>query len=256
MKILITGVNGYIGKTLLNTLKYEHGVIGLSRNDFDLTNFQLMTNFFQGKYFDVIIHCAVNGGSRLKQDLSHDMDNNLIMYYNLLHHKNNYGKLINLGSGAELYLKDTPYGLSKYVINESILGQDNFYKIRIFGIFDENELETRYIKTIIKKHINHEPICIFDNKKMDFFYMKDFISVIRYYILNNNLPKKYDCVYPEKKTLLDIANIVNSLDSHSVNIHIDNYKSEDYVGEFISLGIEQIGLVSSIKEVYEKLKSQ
>jgi hypothetical protein len=86
--------------------------------------------------------------------------------------------------------------------------------------------------------------------------MKDFISVIRYYILNNNLPKKYDCVYPEKKTLLDIANIVNSLDSHSVNIHIDNYKSEDYVGEFISLGIEQIGLVSSIKEVYEKLKSQ
>lgn len=254
-KILITGGNGYIGKNLYNSLKNVYDVVTLSRDDFDLRDQFETIKYFSNKYFDTVIHCAVSGGSRLREDTISDMDNNLQMYYNLLNCKNKFSKLIHFGSGAELYFTNTPYGLSKHVISESILGQENFYNIRIFAVFDENELETRYIKTIIKKYIRHESIHIFANKKMDFFYMKDFISIIRYYIVNDNPPKSYDCVYSEKKTLLDIANIVNSLDSHSVEVHIDSNTSEDYIGEFVSLDIEYIGLKTSINDVYEKIKN-
>lgn len=160
MKILITGRNGYIGKSLYNALKDEHDVTGLTRNDFDLTAFQSMNTFFQDKYFDVVIHCAVVGGSRLRQDTHKDMDINLSMYYNLIQHKPHYSKLIHFGSGAEIHNPESPYGLSKKIISKSISEIEDFYNIRIFGVFDENELETRFIKTCIRKYINKEPMLV------------------------------------------------------------------------------------------------
>jgi len=224
MKILITGADGYIGKSLCKVLKSKYEVTSLTRNDFDLTAFQAMNNFFQGKYFDVVIHCAAVGGSRLKQDLSYDMDVNLSMYYNLLQHKSHFGKLIHFGSGAELYSKDTPYGLSKHVMRESILGQDNFYNLRIFAVFDENELNTRFIKNNIKNYINKTPIKIYQNKKMDFIYMPDLIKIINYYIIENNPPKEINCNYRETFFLKEIANMINNLKELKIKNELEQEK--------------------------------
>lgn len=257
MKILITGANGYIGKSLYNALKNEHEVIGLTRKDFNLTAFQAMNDFFQGKYFDVVIHCAVVGGSRLKQDSSHDMDINLAMYYNLLQHKPHFNKLIHFGSGAELYSQDTPYGLSKHVIRESILGQDNFYNLRIFAVFDENELDTRFIKTNIKNYINKQPLELHHNKKMDFFYMEDLVTLVKYYILNSNLPKEINCCYNDLVSMLDIIDIINGLDLYKVDINFKiNTFRVNYIGDFTDLGLEFTGLEQGIKNVYNKLKNE
>lgn len=257
MKILITGTNGYIGKSLYNVLKDEHDVIGLTRNDFDLTDFQSMNDFFQSKYFDVVIHCAAVGGSRLKQDLPHNMDVNLTMYYNLLQHKSYFNKLIHFGSGAELYSKDTPYGLSKHVINKSSLGIDNFYNLRVFAVFDENELDTRFIKNNIKNYINKKPLEIYHNRKMDFFYMDDLVTLVKYYIFNNNLPKEIDCCYNHSPHMLDIVDIINGLDSYKVDITFkNNIFGVNYVGDFINLDLKYIGLEQGIKNVYNKIKNE
>lgn len=257
MKILITGTNGYVGKSLYNALKNEHEITSLTRNDFNLTAFQAMNNFFQGKYFDVVIHCAVVGGSRLKQDSSHDMDINLAMYYNLLQHKPHFNKLIHFGSGAELYSKDTPYGLSKHVIRESILGQDNFYNLRIFAVFDENELDTRFIKTNIKNYINKQPLELHHNRKMDFFYMEDLVTLVKHYILNDGLPKEINCCYNNLVSMLDIVDIINGLDSYKVDINFKvNTFGVNYMGDFTDLGLEFIGLEQGIKNVYSKLKNE
>lgn len=257
MKILITGANGYIGKSLYNALKNEHDVTGLTRNDFDLTSFQAMNNFFQNKYFDVVIHCAVVGGNRIKQDSSYDMDVNLSIYYNLLQHKLHFNKLINFGSGAELYYKDTPYGLSKHVIRESILGQDNFYNLRIFAVFDENELDTRFIKTNIKNYIKKQPLTIFKDRHMDFFYMKDLIILVKHYINSNNLPKEINCTYAYTCTLFDITKIINNLEEYKVSITINSQMDDkSYKGNFTDLGLEFLGLQQGIKNVYNILKNE
>ena len=255
MKILITGGNGYVAKSLFNSLSKEFDVTVVTRNNFDLTNSHQTNKFFKNKNFDVVIHCAIVGGNRTKEDGENVLDQNLKMYFNLLDNCKNFKRFIHFGSGAEIYMKEKPYGLSKHIINYSIQNKINFYNIRIFGLFDENELDTRYLKTNINNYLNGRDIHIFSNKMMDFFYMKDFLLVVKYYIETENPPKIYECVYPEKKTLLDIAKIINSMGDHSVNIVIEEkMKSESYVGNFKSLGIRYVGLEQGIKNVYEKLK--
>jgi GDP-L-fucose synthase len=257
MNILITGGNGYVAKSLHNAFKDQHNVTSVTRQDFDLTAFQAMSEFFQDKHFDVVIHCAVQGGSRLKKDSYKDMDVNLIMYYNLLQHKPHYKKLIHLGSGAEIYDSESPYGLSKKIIANSISEVENFYNIRIFAIFDENEWETRFIKTCIKKYINNEPMEIHQNKYMDFFYMEDLVSLVELYILNDNLPKEIDCTYCESKTLYHVTDIINHLNDHQVEIKLNNADvGTEYTGKFTDLGINYIGLEKGIIETYNKLKNE
>ena len=256
MKILITGGNGYIAKSLYNSLKNTYEITTLTRNNFDLNHFKVLDSYLKHKYFDVVIHCAVSGGSRLKEDTIGDMDNNLQMYYNLLNCRDKFGKLIHFGSGAEITQPETPYGLSKRIISKSISEQENFYNIRIFAVFDENELDTRFIKSNIKRYINKEPIVIHQDKFMDFFYMKDLISLVDYYIQNENPPKEIDCSYQQSYSLFDIANMINGLDTHKTQIIFNNGgMGEKYRGNSNTL-LNYIGLEVGITNIYNKLKNE
>jgi GDP-L-fucose synthase len=256
MNILITGGNGYIAKSLYNSLKDIHYVMSISRYDFDLTNREATNDFFKHRLFDVVIHCAVKGGSRLAEDNWSIIDDNLSMYYNLLANKSHFDKLIHFGSGAEKHAKDTPYGLSKHVIRQSILEKDNFYNLRIFGVFDENELDTRFIKANILRYIKKEPIQIHENKFMDFFYMQDLISVVQYYIREREPSKEFDCVYEEGSPLLtQLATMINELDEHKVKIFVGDPDGESYTSKYRSrLPYGFIGLKEGIKITYNKLK--
>jgi UDP-glucose 4-epimerase len=255
MKILITGGNGYIGKSLYNAFKETHDITVLTRNDFDLTSSVSMYNFFQGKRFDVVLHTAAVGGSRLKTDSDTILDSNLAMYYNLLQHKSHYNKLIHFGSGAEINDPESPYGLSKRVIAKSMLTMSNFYNIRIYGVFDENELDTRFIKANIKRYINKEPLLI-QNKKMSFFYMKDLIILVDYYIKQDSsklLPTGI-CSYRNSVSLHDIANTINELSDYKVPIHIDTVDVLNYESSWNALyNLPYIGLINGIRETYNKL---
>jgi GDP-L-fucose synthase len=216
-----------------------------------------MIEFFKDKYFDVVLHCAIAGGSRLKEDGWEVMDINLCMHYNLIQCQNHYGKLISFGSGAEIYFPDTPYGLSKLVIRNSIMNIPNFYNVRIFGVFDENELDTRFIKANIKRYINKEPIQIYENKLMTFFYMKDLITLVEYLIVTDSskLMKENHCGYINQYTLLEIAEIINKLDNHKVPILTGTEPGKDYICNYnAGYGLPYIGLKQGIIETYNKLK--
>jgi len=254
MKILITGGNGYIAKSLYNVFKDKYNVTSITRLNFDLTDSFSTLKYFSNKYFDIVIHCAVSGGSRLKPDTWKDTDNNLRMYYNLLDCKNSFGKLIHFGSGAETNTPESPYGLSKRIIANSILGIDNFYNIKIFGIFDENELDTRFIKGNIKRYINKESMIIHQDKFMDLFYMKDLISLVDHYINNDNMPKQIDCSYTSLHKLSEITSIINNLNKYKVDIQTEKEgMALPYYG-VANVLLNFIGLKEGIKEVYNKLK--
>jgi GDP-L-fucose synthase len=257
MRLLITGGNGYVASSLYKAYKDQYDVTCITRHDFDLTAFEAMNKFFQGKYFDVVIHCAVQGGSRLRQDTFKVMDINLVMYYNLLQHKHHYGKLIHFGSGAEIYSPESPYGLSKRVIANSINEMDRFYNIRIFGVFDENELNTRFIKANILRYIKKEPMMI-QNKKMSFFYMKDLITLVDHYINTDDskLLKVSNCSYINEYTMLQIADMINSLADYTVPIYMDLTEVSDYVSNLNApYNLDYVGLKQGITHVYNKLKN-
>jgi len=259
MKVLITGANGYVGKSLHAALKDKCDVTAITRNSFDLTDAVDMFKFFQGRpNFDVVLHCAVAGASNPRSEDWNIMDNNLKMYYNLLQHRNHFTRLIHFGSGAETYLPSTPYGYSKKVIAKSILNQDNFYNLKIFGVFDENELDTRFIKANILRYIKKEPIQIHENKFMDFFYMHDLISVVKYYIGEKEPPKEFDCVYKERSyTLRGIATLINALSDYEVEVLVESEAGDDYTSKYRSqLPYGFIGLEEGIKITYNKLKNE
>jgi len=255
-KILITGGNGYVAKSVYLALKDEYDVTSISRSDFDLCDREKTNEFFKDKCFDVIIHTAIKGGSRLQSDSLDVTHLNLSMFYNLLANRDHYIKLINIGSGAEIGYPTTPYGLSKSIISKLIDNECYFYNIRVFGLFDENELDTRFVKSNIERYINHQPLHIHQNKYMDFFYMEDLVSLINFYILNNNLLKEIDCTYSNSKTLYHITNIINHLDDYKVEIKLnESILGKEYTGKFNDLGIKYIGLEKGIENVYNKLKN-
>lgn len=260
MNILITGGEGYIASSLKNFLKDNHVVTSISRKDFDLTNSQNLNKFFECKYYDIVFHCAVVGGSRLKSDSYFEMDNNLKMYYNLHQLKDkHFKKLITFGSGAEIYSSHTPYGFSKQVIAKSISETENFYNLVIFALFDYNEFDSRFIKINLKRYINKKPIIIHQDKYMDFFYMEDFLKIIDYYIKNDQCPKSINFSYDKKYKLSDIAKHINELSNYKVDIIIENdeiglkYNSESNFSQF---GLKLYGLEEGIKKTYNLLRNK
>lgn len=255
MKILITGGNGYIAKSIYSKLSTQYDITLATRQDFDLTNYAATSQFFDGKYFDVVIHTAVSGGSRLKVDTDTTILDNISMYWNLVDNQEHFGRLITFGSGAEIYNAKQPYGLSKKVINQLMADKENYYNLRIFAVFDENEWDTRFIKSNIIRYLKKENMNIHSDKFMDFFYMEDLISLVNYYITAIDPPALIDCCYLEQYKLSGVANMINTLEDYRVDISIgDSELAQEYVGNYIGLPIPLIGLQEGIRRVYASLK--
>ena len=255
-KILITGKSGYIASELKKYFfnKYEITIIG--REDFSLEDEKETNKFFQKSFYDVVIHSAILGGNRLYPDSIECLKTNINIFLNILNNKNNFGKLINFGSGAQFTLSPKYYGLSKKLINGFIKETENFYDLRIYGVFNENELESRFIKRSIKSNLCKENIHIFNNKMMDYIYMDDLCSLVEYYIKENNPPKEIDCCYKDKVTLFNIAQYINSISDFKSKIKLESHSYDHYIGPKIKLPIKVIGLQEGIKRTFKKINNK
>lgn len=277
MKILITGSNGFIGRNLKKYLsKIGYVVDGLSRQDLDLLNKDKVISFLSERYYDVIIHTAIEGGRRTKPDTEEMFYKNILMVYNLLSCKNNFGRMITFGSGAELdrnldingetiFEERYPidyYGMSKNVIAKLCLVEPQLYNFRIFNCFGYDEAEGRLIRGNIEKKIKGESMTIFSNRLMDFFYIDDLGKMIDNFINSSNFPKTIDCVYKEKYRLSNILDMINDCSENKVDIiSIDddsmnkiNVIDNDYVGKYKNLSIDFIGIKNAIQITYNKIK--
>jgi GDP-L-fucose synthase len=273
MKILITGANGFVGRNLAAALESEHEVTKLTRQTVDLTNKLAVGHFFINKSFDVVLHCAMVGGRRYITDGPEVLYKNLAMFYNLLEHQDKFNKLINFGSGAELdrtnnidlinsYYKDCYpldyYGMAKNIITRLIEDQDKCFSIRLFNVFGHDEEAARFIKSNIQRYIDKETIIVHQDKLMDFFYIDDLITLVKFYLEKNYIPEEINAVYKTKYMLSEIASIINSLSDYKVDIAVEKEGfAKHYIGKSTRLDILPIelkGLEQGIKEIYSKLK--
>ena len=79
-KVCVLGANGFIGKNLMRNTDW----VGVTRKDLDLTNQLEVQEYFKTHKYDVVIHCAVVGGSRLRVDDGDVIYKNLLMFENVV----------------------------------------------------------------------------------------------------------------------------------------------------------------------------
>ena len=95
-KILITGSNGFIARNIAAKLKGCEITL-TDRSNLNPLNNSEVDNFFKDKYFDVVIHTAIKGGTRLAQDESEFVYQNCLMHFNILRNHKSYGKYSKIG---------------------------------------------------------------------------------------------------------------------------------------------------------------
>ena len=269
MKILITGGNGNIAKMIKNNLSLpNYEITNLSRNDLNVLNQFDIEKYLNENTFDILVHTAILGGRRTKEENGDVTHNNLIMLENLLKFADRFKMIINFDSAAiydrssdilnrketDIYTIPTDYyGFSKYVIYQRSLQYNNMYNFRIFNIFHKNEEHDRFIKSCFNAKKNNTQVTIFEDKYFDFVYEDDFVKIIKYYFDNaenrEKLIKTINICYEKKYKLSEIANLIINdstnitiLDSTSLN---KNYSGDDTL--LRSLNIDLLGLENSLK---------
>lgn len=275
MNILVTGANGFIGSNIIKLLSnnVNFNFFKGTRSSLDLFSADNIKKYIDKNKIDSIIHCAIEGGSRLKKDDANIFYSNILIFENLYHCRNLLHKLINLASGAEFdrekdidlineedifeRIPKDYYGLSKNIIAKKALTASNFYNLRIFGCFNENELDSRFIKTCILKSKRNETIAIHEDKIMDFFYMQDLISIIKYFLLVNPVYQDINLSYKNKHKLSEIAQKIITQNNSKSHIVIQNQNGLNYNGNFKKIsslpicleGLEK-GLLTTLINLY------
>lgn len=260
MNILITGGNGNIAKMIKSHLSTHFNIINPSRTELNILDFTKLETFLNANSFDILIHTAILGGRRTKEETGEVTHKNVLMLENLLHFSDKFKMIINFDSAA-IYDRTTDilnraeeelltiptdyYGFSKYIIYKRSLAYNNFYNFRIFNIFHTNEEPDRFIKSCFIAKKNNDKVTIFEDKYFDFVYEDDFIKIVKFYLdnINNNkiLEKTINICYNKKYKLSDIAKIIINNDD---NINILNKVSlHNYSGNNAKLEVLNLQLL-------------
>ncbi len=254
MNILVTGGTGYIGSSVVNHLiSNGHTVKYPSRKQCDFVNNNSVNTYFSLYNFDFVIHCASDGRNYLNYKNT-SLYNNIIMLYNILENKQKYNKLLTFGSGGQYRGLENidPYDLSKRVIFDIVDKYEFLYCIDIWNIFDQNQRQTRFIKSNLKRYINKQPMIVYNDMKFDFFHMKDFLNIVNTYIDGINTHKHSYCAYNNKRSLVEISNYINTLSDYTVPIYINKQEVlQDYTSE---LRCDYDNLYFYIKKTYDIIK--
>ena len=256
-KIFLTGVSGFVGKSIFKKLSKKYDIYAPERKDLDLLNLNQLKVLISDQKFDWIINCAVKGGRRTKKDTSEDFFNNIASLDNLLNFVNSDCKLITFSSGAEFHKQNDFYGLSKKICSSIIKDKQNIKNLRIYNIFGELGMKDSFVYSTIEKALKEEDVVIWEDIEFDIYYIQDLINLIELLIENNT--KEYqeiDCVYPIKYKLSDIATLIKKLCKSDSNIKIGKEGSMSYTGNFQQINnLNLTKFDKSLKFMIEHIKS-
>ena len=84
MIIFITGGNGNIAKIIKKHLMNKYTIIAPSHQELDILNYDNVKEYINFNKPDIIIHTAIIGGRRTKEETSDVFYKNMIMFENLI----------------------------------------------------------------------------------------------------------------------------------------------------------------------------
>lgn len=239
MKILITGGNGFIGKSLNETLKEKYEVISYNSQELDLLDSAKVLKCLKENRFDVVIHTATYDAAPAcsTKNPSMVLENNLRMFHSLARGQEYFGKMIYFGSGAEFsrenwipemtedyfgqHIPSNPYGFSKYLMTKHAELNHNIYNLRLFGVFGKyDDWRYRFIPNTCAKAVLNLPVTINQNVCFDYLYIDDLIKIVEWFILNKPQKNVYNVCSGKKYDLKTLAQKVIQIANKDIEIKI------------------------------------
>ena len=211
MRVCILGANGFIARHIAH--EFPESTL-FTRKDVNLLDADSVT----GCDFDVIIHCAARGGSRIEQDDTSVYSDNMNMFMNV--YKNcRYKRLIWFSSGASN--SETPYGRAKHDIEKIVENDPKVSVIKIWGCFGSGEPAQRLLATGLREG----RVVIQKDKLFSFVHVRDVVFIVKC-IIGGYEQRMIHMVYPGGPVLLseilDMASVPYSV--------IENELDEPYTG--------------------------
>jgi GDP-L-fucose synthase len=211
MKVLITGGNGFIARSLAESLSDEHDIVSCNRQQLNLLDAPQVSDCIKSNHFDVVIHTATYDAAPAfsKKDPARVLENNLKMFFNVARCEQDFGKMIYFGSGAEFsrphwkpkmseedfdqHVPEDQYGFSKYIMTKYALKSRNIYNLRLFGLFGKyDDWRYRFIPNACARAVLGLPIKIRQNKRFDFMAIDDLSRIVRWVIQDRPRQKVYN----------------------------------------------------------------
>jgi len=208
MKILVTGKNGQLGRSIQKLISnYDHHKFTLvGREELDLSSSKSISKYFDtNPHFDVIINCAAYTAvdrAEEEEDLA-DQINHLAVKHLAEFANSQNAKLIHIstdyvfdGKNESLYLEsDNPnpinvYGKTKLLGEKAVLEimSNNAMVIRASWVF--SEFGNNFVKTMLKLGSEKNEINVVSDQLGSPTYACDLAKAILHIILNDNFNKK------------------------------------------------------------------
>jgi len=208
MKILVTGKNGQLGRSIQNLISnYDHHeFILVGRDELDLSSSESISKYFDAhSHFDVIINCAAYTAVDSAEDEVDvaDQVNHLAVKQLAEFANSQNAKLIHIstdyvfdGKNESLYLEsDNPNPINVYG-KTKLLGEkaaqetmpNNLIILRTSWVY--SEFGNNFVKTMMKLGYEKNEINVVSDQLGSPTYASDLAKAILHIILNDNLNKK------------------------------------------------------------------
>jgi UDP-glucose 4-epimerase len=272
MNYLLIGGNGFIGShfiDLLLTHNHNVRVFDIQHEKFrapnNLVDYRIfpfsdisnLENALSG--VDVVLHLASasvpsNSNDKAILEIENILKPSLILFELLLKH--NINKIVYFSSGGAVYgnvesnnliTEDTQfnpvssYGIIKATTENYLkLFQSNFglHSLIIrpsnpYGPRQNNTVSQGVISTFLRKIANNEELTVFGNLDImkDYIYINDLVNIV-YGLIENGQTGAFNVGSGIGTTLNQLLEVIDTLDSKSININIQNSLSSD-VNSFV-----------------------
>jgi len=250
-KILVTGGNGFIARSLVEKFKDRYDVVALNRKSLDLLDSSRVCEVIRQNKADIVIHTATyDAAPRFStKDPKQVLEQNTRMFFNVARCSPYFEKMIYFGSGAEFgrehwipnmdeeyfnaFVPSDQYGFSKYVMTQYAQRSENIYNLRVFALFGElDDWRYRFISNACCKAVFDLPIVIKQNSLFDFLYIDDLIRAVEWFIENKPEKHVYNICRGVAREWKAIAEEIIDISHKDLDIDVKNEKIKvEYSGD-------------------------
>ncbi len=226
-KVFLTGGWGFVLSNFVEQSEGKYELCRPTKEELDLTDSSAVESYIREHDFDAVIHGANVGGTRNTAHLKDTVEENLKCFFNVARCSKHFGKMIQLGSGAE-YGKGSPivrakesdfdrrvpqdnYGFYKYVCSKHIASQENITCLRLFGCYGKHEdYSIRFISNAICRSLFDLPIVVANqNVRFSYIFVEDFARVLQHFVEHDKQRKFYNATPDEVLDLVSIGGMIN-----------------------------------------------